>query len=189
MDYKAFIKCLSALLMLLPLAACGTFQPSGPDSHYVLPEVGSSVTINQELEVPPGHSRVFIQHGRVLRWSAIDRYYPHCNFEIRVVTWKGFIISPGLFTVNDVNRLIEHVVSRDAVLLASSSLHGLSQGGGYSNINLGIRMSLMSEHQPLVMRLTCYGAESEPSSAYQPSIVEIVEVLGELATFKAKLPD
>lgn len=174
------------LWLALLLTGCGIApRPSGPESHYLLPGVGSSVTVNQEIVVPPGRSRVFIQWGQVVPWRAVDRYIPHCNFEIRELAREGFTIAPGEFRVAEVRRLNEQVVAREAIQLASSGGWGIGGDGSYSHINLGVTMMLISEKQPQVMRLTCYGAESEPSSALQPSIREIEEVLGALASFRA----
>jgi hypothetical protein len=171
------------LLMLALLAGCRVDAVLDPRSPYYRMPVGSRITLNQELQVPGERTRIFLQRGQVLS-DGFDQYYPHCNFEIRTLSEDIQTIVPDDFLVVRVNWGINDFVKLDSIMLASIML--LSFGYSDSIVSHYVDHYLSSEVQPDVMFLTCYGAFDFPSEADPPTIAEIREALGNVATLHLK---
>lgn len=175
---------LSALC--LALAGCGkliTIEPD-PDNRYYMPPVGTVVRINEELIVPEGWARVFLQKSETLSYGDLDRYYPSCNFELYTVGDMPQLIKSGRFTITNVRRRDEEVVRYGLVQYASRWL--LADGGGVVSedamVMRTVRMKLESEQQPGMYMLTCRGALDEQPYARAISIKEMRVALGDKAT-------
>lgn len=139
--------------------------------------VGSTFVLHESLIVPGGHTRVFLQRGKVVSKVQLNRYHPHCNFEVRTLSDGSARIEPDTFLVTDVEVDEEEIVSRPDPLRYASFAND-NDDGGVSLITLFVRHWLFSERQPEVMRLTCHGAFDVPFYARTPSIAEIREALG-----------
>ena len=65
------------------LNACQTTSYEGKeDSPYYRVPVGSGLTLHQDIEIPPHRVGVYLQDGQIKPLSQINRYYPHCKFEV-----------------------------------------------------------------------------------------------------------
>jgi hypothetical protein len=115
---------------------------------------------------------------------AFDSFWPNCNFEVgRLDQENSQIIEPDRFTVRRSQFLTEEVVQRaEAVHLASLRLADGQDSGGHSMIYEGWHLWLESPDQPDVRRLTCRGVFADPHRADPPSIAEIRDALGDIAT-------
>lgn len=171
----------------LSLAGCGqmiTIDPD-PSSRFYMPPVGTVVRINQELRVPGGWARVFLQRGETVSYGGLDRYFPSCNFELSTVDEMPQLIPPGSFTVIDVRRRDEEVVRYRPVQYASRWMLADSGGmdsGGPSMVMRTVRMKLESDEQPGMYMMTCRGGMDDPPSAIEISINEMRVALGDKAT-------
>ena len=103
-------KRLMAFSLLLLTTACQQTQVRDEMSPYSRIPVGGSITVERKLVVPAGHSRVFIQHGKVVAKTKMDQYRPHCNFEIRRVSSGSDFIAPDTFMVTSIRADEESIV-------------------------------------------------------------------------------
>jgi hypothetical protein len=170
----------------LILAGCGkliTIEPDPDNRFYTLP-VGTLVKVNEELTVPAGWARVFLQRGETVSYGDVDRYHPSCDFELHTVDETPQSIKPGSFTVIDVRPRTEEVVRYRPVQYASRWLlaYGGGGSGGQYMIMHTVRMTLESEEQPGMYMLTCRGALDDPPSALEVSINEMRVALGDKAS-------
>lgn len=165
------------------LAACQQAPVRDEASYLSRVGVGSTFVVNESLMVPVGRARVFLQGGRVVTKVGLDRYRPHCNFEVRSLSDGSLRIEPDTFLVTRVIVDEEEVVSRPQSLhYAALGLGGDMGGGGINMITHLVRHRLHSERQPEVMYLTCHGGFDYPFHARTPGIAEIRQVLGEMVT-------
>lgn len=143
---------------------------------------GSSVHLLQPLEVPPGRTRLFIQHGKVLKGNSADQYDIQCNFEVEDLSKQVQRIEPDTFLIDKVQAVTEPVVLARPVMVAGMGL-GLDGLGddSPSDIFQGYNFWLSSPRQPQVMRLTCVGAYDTPVDAQPPTLEEIQETLAGIA--------
>ncbi len=172
-------------VIAMGIAGCGqmiTIEPD-PGSRYYMPPVGTVVRINEELTVPPGWARVFLQRGETVAYSHIDLYYPSCNFELYTVDERPQLVKPGSFTIVHVARRDEEVARSGSVIYASRWMLADSgvDSGGPSMIMRTVRMKLESEEQPDMYMLTCRGALDNPPDAIEVSINEMRLALGDKA--------
>ena len=152
--------CLGLVAIALGIAGCGQMIVIDPDpnSRHYMPPVGTVVRVNENLMVPPGWARVFLQRGEAVSYSHMDLYHPSCNFE--------------LYTVDE----RPHFASR--WLAADSGMHS----GGPSMIMRTVRMKLESKDQPGMYMMTCRGGLDNPPDAREISINEMRMALGDKAT-------
>jgi hypothetical protein len=173
-------------LVLMTLTACAPLTVQDEHSPYSRIPVGSTVILNQPLDVPRYHARVFIQDGRVVSKTGMNIYYPHCNFETSSVSDGTARIEPDRFLVTGIRLDEVEVVRRPGpVLMASLVLvDGGEDGGGPPPTSRLVHYRLHSERQPDVMRLTCHGGMAEAWEVAYPSLAEIREVLGGIVTLE-----
>ena len=167
------------------LAGCGSLTTIEPDpqSRFYTPPVGTLVILNEELTVPGGWARVFLQHGKTVSYGDVNRYAPSCDFALRTVDEVPQSIKPGSFKVVDVQPRTEEIVEYRPVQYAGRWLlaAGNTGSGGQYMIMQTLRMTLESAEQPGMYMLTCRGALDDPPNALRVSISEMREALGNKA--------
>ncbi len=164
---------------VLLLFACQQTPVYDETSPYSRITVGSKIVLHEALEVPKGHTRVFLQDGKTLAKHRLNQYYPHCNFEVRAVSDGTTRILPDTFFVTAVSEGEEMVVKRE------SPLRHVGFGAfddSQSMITRLVHYRLGSENQPAVTRLTCHGGFAEPYEADFPGIGDVRDALGNLVT-------
>lgn len=164
----------------LVLVACQQAPVRDEASHFSRVGVGSSFVLHESLIVPVGHARVFLQGGKVVAKVQLNRYHPHCNFEVRSVSDGTLRIEPDTFLVTGIEEHMEEVVTRRQPLRYAA--FSMEDFDSMAMITRFVRHWLYSERQPEVMRLTCHGGFDDPSEALPPSIAEIRQALGKLVT-------
>lgn len=169
--------------LILVMSGCQRAPVLDEASSFSRVGVGSTFVLNESLLVPTGHARVFFQGGKVVAKVRLDRYRPHCNFEVRSVSDGSLRIEPDTFLVTEVEEDEESVVTRPVspryAALAGDDDVG---GGAVELISPFVHHWLFSERQPEVMRLTCHGGFDFPFYARTPSVEEIRHALGERVT-------
>ncbi|MFA5628370.1 MAG: hypothetical protein WCX90_09955 [Thiohalomonadaceae bacterium] len=157
------------------LFGCASISTGDASLPYFLP-IGAGVVLQQDLIVPAGNSRVFLQHGQTVAKTSLDIYQPHCNFEQRRVSEGHAVIAADHFTVTAVREGEDMIVQRRAYVYASLSL--ASDDHGVSQVNRYFHFILSTKQQPEVMRLTCHGGFNLPGLAQLPTLAEIHKALG-----------
>lgn len=170
-------------LIVMLVTACQQAPVRDEDSPLSRIAVGSTVVLNETLKVPPGHARVFVQNGLVKAKVELDRYRPHCNFEVRDVSEGDIQIEPDRFVVTALIEDEEEVVHKRG----PTQYAGLEIGGGMDSFTLTsrfVRHRLHSERQPDVMWLTCHGGYADPFDVDYPGISNIRKALGKWVTLE-----
>ena len=90
-------------------------DPSWP---YARVPIGTSLEVNQDITVPPGVTRVYMQLGRLVR--TFDYYQTNCNIEVRKIDWDNpQTIVAGTYLVTRVQNSTEQVVEARPVVVAA----------------------------------------------------------------------
>ena len=171
-------------LMTLFLAACqknATILESAAQPVYR--ELGgTTLVLNQDLDVAAAQARVFIQDG-VVR-EGFNSYRAHCAFEIDDVQHDGAVIRADRFTVSRVQSARVQVVQHEPLHVAAMwRVSGMGRGGSASYYD-GYHFWLTSADQPQVRRMSCFGVYAQPSDLYPPTMEEIRSTLGSIATLE-----
>lgn len=152
---------------------------------------GADLVVNSPLPVMAGKARIFVQDGSVSGGDggffsrSYDQYRPHCAFEIRSVSHNGFTIQPDTFKITRVQGSMQQVVQRRPVQLAALHLAGGFDGGmGGGAYHEGYHFWLESDRQPEVMRMSCYGAYAQFPDLRPPTLQEVTQALGAVATLR-----
>lgn len=175
---KRFARWLVPLLLAALLAACQFAPVPDEASPHLRLAPGDTIVLHEPLSVPPGHARVFLQQGRVRAKHRLDSYRAHCNFELATVSDVAQTIHPGRFTITDVRWWEESVVQRDAPRLVRVG----SDSESATLITRLLHHQLEAPQQAGLRRLTCHGGFSDPWQVQFPSVAQIREALGTLAS-------
>jgi len=171
-----------ALGMLGLLAGCATASYQGNENSpfYVVP-VGARATLTQSITIAPENVAVFIQNGRVLPYAEVNRYHPHCKFELYTRRAESQTVAPDEFTVIRAFQEESQSVQTEPLRYARLRLAviGDADVSGPSMMAFATRLYLRSAKQPDVYRLTCV-QWGFPRELQHVSIAEMRHTLGEL---------
>lgn len=167
------------------LNACQTTSYDGKeDSPYYLVPVGSELALHQDIEIPPHRVGVYLQDGQIKPLSQINRYYPHCKFEVLTIRDIPQSVHADTFTIEKAVQEITDMVDAGGIKLVDISLGINMHGGdGGSVQTFATRLSLRSARQPDVYLLNC-GQWAYPAEGQHVSIREIRRVLGKIFTLQ-----
>jgi hypothetical protein len=172
----------AALGLLAAVQGCSNLVVTDPDSPHYVPRPGSRVIVKQRIEVPPGHTRVFFQHGKQIDKQQLNDYDINCNLEITTLSDQPRYIEPGSYTVIRTDQYSDEVVSRGPLLFAALDVIAVrvrdDGGDGPSMIYEGLRMVLDRSTQTELRELACRGALGDPSEVVAPSLAEMRKALG-----------
>jgi hypothetical protein len=162
------------LLSCLLLSACASWPgyryPTGPTP---LPKV-ASVTLNHPFTIRAGRASEYIQHGKIRTYRKISEYLPHCIFELRLPADHARTVQPDTFVVTSLRR--------DRFMAWAAGRQFASGGAGdYNMVMSSTVLSLHSDRQPQVFRLTCQELD-EPFRVHHVSMAEMQQALGDLMT-------
>jgi len=155
-------------------SGCSFVPPKDINSTFFSPPPGSTLTLKRSITIPANDTRVRIQEGKIQpSYSALDSYYPNCEFELYSISEQQRVVEPDTFTITKVIRN-EEVVS----LPHLNKVAGISFGGGPPLYDYQTIMEIRSNNQPDVVKLTC--AQWEDSNDGQHiTIRQIRKTLGQ----------
>ena len=141
-----------------------------------------SFVLNQDVTVPAGRARLFLQDGEIV--GGRNLYQPHCILEVDSVDHQGFPVSAGRFDVVRIQRSTVQIAAQRGFRLASTVMAFDAWRDNSDRFHDGYHFWLQSDTQPSVMRLTCYGVFERPSHLRPPTLEEIGVALGEVGRLK-----
>ena len=173
------------LLAVLILSGCALVEvePDPASPFYPVPE-GSVLEIHQPITIPAGRTRVWLQRGRVV--AGQDWWHPACNLEVNTLDReRSRTVEPGRFEVIRVQGMDDF--ARQQIPAGGVMNAGLYAGydtGGNTWMWRGHHLWLSSAEQPDVLRLTCVGVYARAHEVRPPSIEQIREALGPVASLR-----
>jgi len=177
-------KLFAAFCCVTLITACQTLSDKGNENspYYVMPP-DSRAVLHRELQIPGDDVSVFIQDGRVMPFSEVRKYYPHCKFELYTRRTEARAVMPDDFRVTRTVREEAHSAGSGLLQLArlSFGIFADFDNGGPTLIAFVTRMYLRSEKQPDIFRLTCAQWGHLPDDGHV-TIAEMRRALGELIT-------
>lgn len=185
---KLLFPLVAAALLLAGCQQSATVRDSQAGGFVALD--GAQLRLIEPLRVAAGRARVFIQDGgvpgdsRPLLRGGFDQYRPHCAIEIDSVDHDGVTIEPDTFQIVRVQHSLQQVVERVPRLFASLDVAGLFGRDGSSSYHEGYHLTLYSERQPGVMRMSCYGVYAQPYELYPPTLGEMRAALAGVAEIR-----
>lgn len=167
------------LILILELAACVT-HPYDEHSEFTRISPGSSLRLNQDIHIAANSLAVFMQDGIVEPYSAIDKYYPHCKFELYTLSENARIVKPDTFEIVRVMDETDMSSLQPAMYASLKTADGNSDGGP-SVVSFATSMYLKSKTQSDVYRLSCMHWALINESRYL-SIAEMRKAMGNVFT-------
>jgi hypothetical protein len=171
------------LILLLALTACVS-HPYDEHSEYTRIPAGSSLTLNQSIHIAANSLSVYMQDGNIKPYSTIDKYYPHCKFELYTLSENARTVQPDTFKIV---RVVDDtdMSSLQPPMYASLRIADSSSDGGPSVVSFTTSMYLKSKTQSDVYRMTCMHWDLINESRYL-SIAEMRNAMGNVFTLTAK---
>jgi len=136
--------------VLLVLSSCALPQPRAAAAPLYATPAGSVLVLTQDLEIPAGSARVYLQGGGVRAFSEIDPWYPHCWLLSRLVNEVPQVVRADRFRIVRVGHGTEQSARRATGLVRVSG-----SDGGPPAYNFATLLELESPRQAQVMRLEC----------------------------------
>ncbi len=143
--------------------------------------VGSTLVLNQNIDIATNLGRTFFQNGKATREHNINIYYPHCSITVNTIADFNRTISPTTFTITKVIDGEEY--AQGQLLFADNNIQIASDGPIISG--LVSYYYLHSENAPDVRTLECIQWDSLYENNYL-SISEIRKSLGDIFTLNVK---
>lgn len=156
--------------------ACSTGPVDPEHSPYYAIPTGSSLVLQQEVVIPANKAAIYIQYGEVKTYKEIDKYYPHCKFEVRTIREQNQTVKADTFIVTR-TATDETIVRRQNSPFRYVDI----DGGGISFIEMFRIMYLHSDQQPDVLRLSCGHRAVSPHYEHL-TVSEVRKALGGLMT-------
>lgn len=171
-------------LVVLSLSGCALVEvePDPASPFYAVP-AGSVVELHRSITIRPGSTRVWLQRGQP--GVGQDWWHPACNLEVNTLDReRAQTVAPGRFEVIRVQQMEDYARLQTppmgAITVALRTDYG--DDGGVTWMWLGYHLWLRSAEQPDVRRLTCVGSYARPFEVRPPSIAQIREALGTVAS-------
>jgi len=167
------------ILVILPLLSCH-LSVSVYSQPSVIP-IGSILTLNKELRIPPGKTGIYIQAGQLMERTSLNEYLPNCRFEVNTLNNTEFtVVNEDEFEVYKVMYESE-LVSSNTVMYASldKTAYGVSAMADIRTTEFYIK----SEKQPDVLRLRC-GHWEDPTDAFHLTYDQVIQAMGDVITVK-----
>ncbi len=167
------------------LLACVS-HPYDEHSEFTRVPAGSRLILNQSIPVAANSLGVYMQDGSIKPYSAINKYYPHCKFELYTLSDRARTVQPDTF---DIVRVMDQtdLSSSRATMFASLRTAGIYSDGGPSIVTFTTSMYLKSNTQRDVYRMTCMHWDLINESRYL-SIAEMRKAMGNVFTLTIKKP-
>ncbi len=168
------------LFAAVTVTACQSYSPPSLDSWLARPQVGSTLVLHQDLEVPLGRSRVYLQLGQVKPRKDVNEYKPYCYFYLRRPREEldnPMVITADEFIIEEVYRrrnVVQYQPQQFAFLLT-----GVFDAGN-SQHTMATYSEIRSPKQPQVTRLVC-AVWDDPMEYNHVSLAETIKALGGIA--------
>lgn len=141
------------------LTACQALYPRDERSPAYVPPAETIVTLNRALTIPGDATSVYVQNGQVVSLRDVEKYHPHCKFEVWSRSDAARIVEPDSFRVK---RSVQEMQmgSRTPDYQVAAIGIGVFIGangddGGAAFQLFATQLFLQSERQPDVYRLSC----------------------------------
>ncbi len=168
------------LLLLSLVVACETTIKDVETSPYYTIPAGSQITLNRKIHFVPNSVSVYLQNGSLTPSVQLDRYEPHCKFELYKMLEIEQTIEPETFNIT--RSTVEEFTSRPSSQRYAALGMTETSGGSISHIEYTTYLYLSSEKQPNVYLLSClYWGNPEDNHL---TVAEIRRALGEIMTLK-----
>lgn len=176
------------LLFAASVSACHTAASLNDERlPYARVSPGSHLNLNQEITVPGGQVGVYLQNGRVINATELNRYLPFCKFELYDMSHAARVVKPDDILVihSEQQELGWGFASAAPVVVAANGWNVAGLESGPSLQSYVKRMDLRSDKQPDIFRLSC-GMWGYPSDLRHVTIAEMRAALGDVFTLRLR---
>ena len=179
------VRTIVAVTGIIVISGCGASFKNNTVKPSVSP--AAIVQVNQQLEIPNGKARVYIQDGAIIAYRKKDEWSTYCNLFMQLKHASGeskLSVLPGQFKITKV------IESEDGHGTGQTYVASLEWVMADRSINViyGVEMRLSSADQPGVRALICEKRSDNMgvlSIHNYPTLAEIKTALGDTIEIKS----
>ena len=173
---------IALVLPLILLTACQGGVMKNEESPFYDVPAGSELILNETIKIPAGRTSVYLQGGKVLPYSQIDPYNPHCQFDIRTKKDVPQTINKDKFVIYKIGHRIGGL-KRQIKVAGLRVFSGGNGNGGPSHETFATILYLRSENQPDILTMTCQHW-ADPTDAEYLTIKQMRKAMGSVFVLK-----
>jgi hypothetical protein len=160
--------------LIIALSACQSSMVITDDTRMFAAGQGSSLKLNQYVQIPAQKARVYFQLGKPVLADQLDKFKPWCELEIKTLKDTTQTLAPDLFTITKIDNDSQFIeqnldVGRGVAAFGSQA---------YDLVPYATLMYVQSTNQPDVLRLICV-RKARPATQGYPTLREMRAVLGD----------
>jgi len=172
--------------VFLALSACSVYDTDDEGSIYYAVPVGSLIVLNQELTIAGEQVATYAQNGELLSYSAVNKYYPNCKFEIYTMSEQPRTVQADTF---EIIRVVDEIESSSIQKSTQLAVRDNALAFGMLDrsyiFNYATMMYLRSEQQTDVYRMTCQ-LWDDLNQGRHLTISQMRTAMGEVFTLEIK---
>ena len=170
---------------ILVISGCG----ASFSNSMVRPSVSPAaiVQVNQQLEIPNGKARVYIQDGAITTLRNIDKWSTYCSVLMRQIRASGEpkqSVSPGQFIITKVIESEDNTRSRRTYVASLGWFIDVTVDRPV-HVIFDVEMQLSSAEQPGVRALICEKRPDNRGLYNYPTLEEIRIALGNMIEIRS----
>lgn len=157
------------------------------DSEFTRIPAGSSLKLNQSIHIAANRLAVFMQDGNIEPYSAINKYYPYCKFELYTLSDHARTVQPDNFSIVKVADETDMSSLRQP-MYAGLQISGVYADDGPDIVTFTTYLYLRSKSQKDVYRISCMQWALVNEGRYL-TIAEMRKAMGGLFTLTVSRRD
>jgi len=172
--------------LMLSVSACSINDIKDEDSVFYAVPVGSTLVLNQQLNIRGDQVAVYLQNGELMQYDEVNFYLPNCKFEIYTMSEQPRTVQADIFEIIKVEDDIESSSLQKSTRLAAldNALTFAMLDRSYM-FNYATLMYLNSEKQKDVYRITCQHWEDVMDDRHL-TIKQMRQAMGDVFTLNLK---
>ena len=176
------------LVIALLATSCSMLPPQVPTTIKERLAVGSTLKLNQSLQIPEDRLYIYIQNGRVMpikNFNTVDVYSPYCMLYLKEETRQPHTVMPDKFTITKIIEWEGYYSLRNRYQISRLVKVATERDAGIDIIMYATILSLHSDKQPDIKQMVC-GHWDEQSIVEPLTLEQLKTALGSLMTIEAK---
>ena len=144
-----------------------------------------TLVLHRDVRIPPRQAHAYFQKSTGAGIGG--EYAPHCELEVRQVLEEAQYVRAGVFEIREIRGETHYVQRpRKNIQLAAAADFQLLAEDSAEWIMLAYHFTLHSDEHADVLRLICGGAYDFPFFARYPSLEDIQQALGDVASLELR---
>lgn len=118
----------SCLILLLLIQTACAQAPLSEQSRLRSELVGSELSLKQPVQIAANQVAIYLQSGSIQGYVLINKYYPHCKFELYSISEQARSVQPDIFRITQISNHTDLSAAMSTMFASLLSADGGSDG-------------------------------------------------------------